>query len=312
MTKDGKDLERLVALIEASLTPEARVRHNVELPILNSPTGKTTQCDVVIYTGPKHREIITIVEVQDRNERVKPNDFRGWKLKLEEVGAQRLICVSRLDFPESIKEQAVLAGHSVILINIKEATPESLPLNFLQFEYEHRDFQVTSLDLVQPTISRKEARAAGILEAALGKESTTANEPCWLIGGYGPVSLFILCRDFYNPPNGKTVGHGAIKFENDASPSLHILIDNIPLKVGLECEFQWTQEITRQPVSVFTYEQDAEGVLVWVAEVQHESPKGSVLLRLPLVQDGDHYILRSLYAKLPSGVDFTLELGRRG
>ncbi|MEE9163086.1 MAG: hypothetical protein V3U35_08985, partial [Candidatus Neomarinimicrobiota bacterium] len=92
MTNDGKDFERLVALIEAAIDPDARIAHNEELPVLNSPSGKTTQCDVVIRTGPKQREIITIVEVQDRDARVAPNDFRGWKQKLADVGAQRLIC----------------------------------------------------------------------------------------------------------------------------------------------------------------------------------------------------------------------------
>jgi len=103
-----------------------------------------------------------------------------------------------------------------------------------------------------------------------------------------------------------TVGSGAIAFEMDAAPTLHILIDRIPLKVGLECDFQWTQETTRQPVSFLSYEQDAAGVLAWVAEVRHESPKDPLLVRLPLVQDGDHYVLQSLYAELPAGVDFTL------
>ncbi|MCP4248069.1 MAG: hypothetical protein GY778_13565 [bacterium] len=311
MTKPGTDRERLVALIEASLDPEARVTRNEKLPVLTSRSGKTRECDVVIRTGPKHREMITILEVQDRGQRVDINDFGGWTKKREEVGAQRLICVSRHDFPESIKEKAEQAGQSVILITIKGPPPESLPSDFLRFEYRYCDFRVTSLDRLQASMSRSEVEAAGVLEAVGGKKSIKANDPRWLVGGCGPVTLSVLCRDFYARPPGVAGGHGVIEFEMDATPSLQLLIGSIPMKVGIKCEFQWTEEITRKPVSVLTYEQDAAGVLVWVAEVRHETPHGPLLLRAPCVQEGDEYILRSVYAELPADVGLTMVGYRR-
>src|SRR5256885_750560 len=82
-----KTVEKVVALLEKSLDPEARVLHNVKLPSL--ATGHEEQCDVVIETGQVPRVTRTIVEVQNRNEQVKPNDFRGWCKKREEVGANR-------------------------------------------------------------------------------------------------------------------------------------------------------------------------------------------------------------------------------
>src|SRR5947209_1625076 len=92
-----KTVEKVVALLEKSLAPEARVRHNVKLPCLT--TGHEEQCDVVIEMGEEPRVTRTIVEVQKRNERVKPNDFRGWCQKMRDVGANRLICVSAKPFP---------------------------------------------------------------------------------------------------------------------------------------------------------------------------------------------------------------------
>src|SRR5262245_34041538 len=90
-------VEKVVALLEKSLTPDARVKHNVKLPCLT--TGHEEQCDVVIEMGQAPRVTRTIVEVQKRNERVKPNDFRGWCQKMRDVGANRLICVSAKPFP---------------------------------------------------------------------------------------------------------------------------------------------------------------------------------------------------------------------
>src|SRR5207253_680411 len=96
-----KTVEKVVALVEKAICPEARVTHNVDLPCL--VTGHMEQCDVVIEIGVPPRFTRTIVEVQKRNTRVKPNDFRGWLVKMEDVGANRLICVSAKPFPKSIK-----------------------------------------------------------------------------------------------------------------------------------------------------------------------------------------------------------------
>src|SRR5882757_4539567 len=89
---DGKYFEKIVHLLEQSLDPESKVEHDVKLPILHSPSGETAQCDIVITSGKKPRETLTLIEVQDRSSKVKPNDFRGWLKKVEEVGAQHLIC----------------------------------------------------------------------------------------------------------------------------------------------------------------------------------------------------------------------------
>ncbi|MBL6932308.1 MAG: hypothetical protein ISR45_05120, partial [Rhodospirillales bacterium] len=95
MKNDGKDLEHLVHAIEQSIAPDSVVEHDVNLPVISSGSGRTRQCDVVIRSGQKPRETITIVEVQDRGSKPDINTFGGWLQKLEEVGGQHLICVSR-------------------------------------------------------------------------------------------------------------------------------------------------------------------------------------------------------------------------
>jgi hypothetical protein len=123
-----KTIEKVVALLEKSLSPDALVRHNVQLPCIS--TGHLEQCDVVIEIGQVPRMLRTIVEVQNRNHRVKPNDFRGWCQKMKDVGANRLICVSTKPFPQSIKDKVLKEyGLSVLLVRL-----EALELNQWPFQ----------------------------------------------------------------------------------------------------------------------------------------------------------------------------------
>lgn len=122
-----RTIEKVVALLEKALCPEARVRHDVELP--NLATGNPEQCDVVIELGNEPRVFRTIVEVQKRNSRVKPNCFRGWCQKMREVGAHRLICVSAMPFPKSVKDAvAKQYGPTVLLVRLEDLETNQWPI----------------------------------------------------------------------------------------------------------------------------------------------------------------------------------------
>ena len=210
MIKDGKELEKLVRLVEMSISPDARVEHNVDMPILNSGRGETTQCDVVIWSGKSPRETITLIEVQDRKSKVMPNDFRGWKQKVRDVGAQHLICVSKREFSKSIKEQAAKSGGAIMLMTFKEAAPETLPMGFARILYQFNNFDLKAINFIQPSISKSEAISLGVLDASRNIIKVNVNEKCWSLNGRGMVSLFILCRDFYAIPEGETSGMSRI------------------------------------------------------------------------------------------------------
>jgi hypothetical protein len=114
-------IEKIVALLEKTLTPLAQVKHNVFLPVLGRPKREPRQCDIVIVYGAPPRETITIVEVQDRKSRLNLNTFHGWIVKMQEVGAQHLICVSSQGFPQSIIDDvAMVRGPTVRLMTLQE------------------------------------------------------------------------------------------------------------------------------------------------------------------------------------------------
>jgi len=116
-----KIIERIVAILEKALTPDAKVEHNVFLPVIGSPTRRSRQCDIVITYGQEPRQSFAIVEVQKRNSKPTITTFHGWLKKMEEVGAQQLICVSAIGYPKSIIEDvATRIGPTVTLMTLEE------------------------------------------------------------------------------------------------------------------------------------------------------------------------------------------------
>lgn len=122
--------EKVVKLIEQAISPNAQVKHNVWLPDLTK-ASKSRQCDIVIWSGNPPRETITLVEVQDRDESFDINTFDGLCVKMRKVGAQHLICVSRQDFPESIKTEAKQRGPTVRLVLLKDLENGKWPVNII-------------------------------------------------------------------------------------------------------------------------------------------------------------------------------------
>lgn len=118
-------MEKVVSILEKHISAEVNVSHDVELPVLNSSSGRTRQCDVVIVTGTGARQTTTIVEVQKRKSKPDINTFNGWIGKLEEVGGQHLICVSEAGFPKSVLEKARAIGPKVRLLTLTQLEAEA-------------------------------------------------------------------------------------------------------------------------------------------------------------------------------------------
>ena len=300
---DGKDLERLVRFIEQSITPGSTVEHNVNLPVIGSSGNHYRQCDVVIRTGPKVRETVTIVEVQDRVDKTEIGELGDWLYKLEQVGAQHLICVSRHEFPTSIKEEAVRHGNTVRLITLKEIPAESLPINVV--------FTNTKFDLKEFTprcgVSEEEVEKLGIKEAIeanfIGHHRMDVNEKCWSLDKNKLISLCDLCREVVSPDENSE-GDGQLAFSKKNGPELYMHIENHFIRVSLECDFSWTYEVTEQPVTALSYEQNEDGILAWAAEIYTDDG----YVKFPIVEDEGNYRIDGLLVKAPAGTTITLKV----
>lgn len=300
MSKLGDDLEKIVAIIERSISPNARVEHNVFLPILTSTEGHTAQCDIVIRTGTAPRETLTLVEVQDRSSKIDINTYRGWLGKIEDVGAQHLICVSRKDFPSSIKEKVSQSGSKVFLVTLKELSAESIPLEFIHFIFVYRDLSVKALKSFRPFVAPGEIERLNLRSAPF---NPSVGDKLWSVDGVNLTSLYDICEDHVDPERvikagvQYTEGEGILSFGYTTGPTLFYLHNSDLIRIGLDCVFEWSFEQAAMPMSVASYEQVEHGPLAWLFEVKYKTRNNvPISLRLPVVRlkDGTFKVLDSV------------------
>lgn len=127
--KKWKIVEDVVGMIEKSVVPGARVKVNVNLPVLGKKRKR--QCDVAIWYDIPSREFLTIVEVQKRNRKPTETEFDGWLTKRKQVGANCLIAVSAKGFPSSVIERAKEEGNCVRLLTLTDLSDQSWPVNIV-------------------------------------------------------------------------------------------------------------------------------------------------------------------------------------
>lgn len=146
---DWKYVEKIVSLLEKSLTPDAKVEHNVHLPVIGQPQREPRRCDAVITYGEAPRQSFAIVEVQKRKRKPEIDKFNGWVEKMREVGAHMLICVSAQGYPESIVSKvATELGPRVKLMTLKqleETKIGGLIFHFPFVVYRKRQFSIESV-----------------------------------------------------------------------------------------------------------------------------------------------------------------------
>ncbi len=291
MGNDGKDFEHLVKLVEQSISPDSIVEHDVNLPVIGSESGRTRQCDVVIRTGQKPRETITIVEVQDRTSKPDVNTFGGWIKKLEQVGAQHLICVSRHDFPISIKEEATKLGGTVKLVTVKELNAPDIPINFSIILEEGVHAKAANTNIY---VKKSELETLGIVdvfEKKCNDVESNNHEQCWSLDKKKLVSLFSLFQDSFDRPEGKSEGEGRIFFDRKEGRELYMFVEDHFIRVGLDSHYLWALKGKDRelPLSVLSYEQNDAGILAWFAESSYETENGVTSIKVPFVKTDDGY-----------------------
>jgi len=301
MSKDGTYLERLVQLIERSINPDAKVEHDVQMPILTSQKGATTQCDVVITTGQPPRETVTIVEVQDRESKPAANDFRGWQQKLDDVGAQHLICVSREGFTESVIEKASQSGNRIRLVTIKELEAENIPLDFFEMYFDFESFDIEPLSKVEIHFSGTDIKKFDIVEEYQSSgDDFDLNEKIFSFNKKDLVSLNDICKTYANIQGNKDSGENRLEFIREQN-HIFYLIDGNFVRTELKFEYKWIYEHINIPASVLSYEQDEHGTLAWVLKAGYEFNTGYFGFEMPVtkIEDGSGYQIKEFEFKAP-------------
>jgi len=170
-----KAVEEVAALLEKSLAPLAKVEHNVWLPVVGK--SRRRQCDVVITYSEHPRQTVAIVEVQKRERKPEINTFHGWYRKMQEVGAQHLICVSVQGYPKSIiDEVATRIGPTVRLLTLTQLRESKVPgLVFVSPFVLHKHPYFT-LEAVGPEVRLKSPPTDNSLMCSSGDKVFTLDD----------------------------------------------------------------------------------------------------------------------------------------
>ena len=292
---DGKYFERLVEIFESSIDNDATIERDVKLPILNSKNGYRTQCDIVITKGKPPRITKTIIEVQDRGSKVKPNDFRGWIEKMNDVGAQHLICVSRQDFPKSIKEKASSSGNKISLVKITDHTElDKIPLTILNSKFYRTSSQITRWKLLKINIHKKFERPKKILKQFLNHE-ISSDQKIFTYDKNKLISINELAYSTIDKESNNTRGYGKFSHSLSMQKNLYLYHEKKFTPIGLEFSFDYIETSIEVPTSILSYEQDEFGVLVWLLKSVFEENKKLIEIKIPLKTNGKNLTLKSMY-----------------
>ena len=306
----SEDLERIVELLERSLTPGSVVERNVRLPIIGSTTGAFAQCDVVITEGPPHRQTRTIVEVQNRNSPVSIGDFRNWERKREEVDAQHLYCVSRLDFPKSIKEKAVASGHTIKLITLEKLDDGKIPLdcfNFTQVYHDADIWDARKLEVIFPELeSRGEYQKLAAVLADLQKLAT--NDYKFSFDQCEVFAISTICLQ--TVPTNKDVEERKEVLELGYHPQqpAFYLFNNEFIRIKLKMAFTWRLKSIEMPAAIWSYKQNDHGELAWLFECHYQSPRGLIISRVPVVNNSGTFTINNINMTVPQPMYVGLQL----
>lgn len=302
--KNWKETEKLVQLIEQSLDPNSKVLHDVKLPVLNSPKKRTRQCDCVIISKNGPRETTTLVEVQDRDSKVDITTFGGWLIKLQEVGAQHLICVSRLDFPDSIIEKAAQLGNTVYLIRLKEAFPNNFPFKVFHDQHELNQFQLTSVSEMRWALSKSDAKKFNLSTEELLRRKFGGKDKIFSYDQKNLIDLEQLALDQINSLESDS---GEDIVEVCGPPPLYFEDHGNFIQITkLRFKCQWTKKIHKISPTVLSYEEISKGTLAWVVEFHYKDETGEFHLRSVFEPVGeDKY---NLSVQVDSSRDLSLKL----
>lgn len=306
MKKDWEETERLVYLIEKSLNHECTVLHNQKMPVINSNSKRTRQCDIVIISGKEPRLTTTIVEVQRRKSRVDINTFNGWLEKIREIGAQHLICVSKQSFPMSIIEKASQLGNTVLLINLKDFNlVESIPLKLENTLGYYSDFELIKINKFIPTVKIDDDAFVQLKESNPVNINFYLNDKIISINKEDKLSIYQFCRDYLSSKSFKLEEECVLEFfETD---NIYLYINDLYIKLlGLKIDLKWKHQYHELKSNFISYEQLGNGTLVWVLEFNFKKDNEYINSKIPLKVKENGYEISCF--ELDTNIDINFKL----
>ena len=294
-----KLVEEVAALLEKAISPNAKVEHNVSLPVIGE--SRTRQCDVVITYGEPPRQSVAIVEVQRRQAKPDINTFHGWYHKMQEVGAQQLICVSMQGYPKSIIEDvANRIGPTVRLLTLAQLGETKVPgIEFIPpyVVHKHPHFTIETigpgvhikrnqLDDRRETFGLTLPTDEKVFTLDNSQEMQSLNELIATAFKNEIDQMFLQMR--INQPNSYSLEITLGSQERDLwwylDGQQHKVV-SMPIKLSVETT------VYRTPLTFLSYQQEnIDGVLAWVAVAKGIIENKDISIQLVFKPDKEGFL----------------------
>lgn len=300
-SSDWKRAEHIAALLEKMLSPDAKVQHNIFLPVVGRSDRKPRQCDVVVTYGKEPRTSVAIVEVQKRNRKPDINTFHGWVAKMQEVGAQQLICVSEHGYPKSIIDEVALRiGPTVKLMTLRQLEQGDDITQLVMLPYRlhtDRSFEVLSIEAIKLKAEREQ------IDGINAHTEVSTEDAIFSVGPHGSrLSLNGLVANLLTNANLNPWPHVpestidvSLQFKSKHDVWLHSGIGAVHVKewtVLVRVFFKTTQRsLPNIDTAHLVYQQEfVDGVVAWVATAKIEIEGEPVELRMVFKRDHEGYL----------------------
>ncbi|HLX62342.1 MAG TPA: restriction endonuclease [Planctomycetota bacterium] len=151
MARQGRDLERLVELLETYLGGDSRVTIKSPDSLVDKTTGGLREVDVSIRSSIGSSEILVILECRDRGSPQDVTWIEQLATKRDDVGADKAVAVSSSGFSEHAGQKA--KAKNIDLRTIDERSIADFATWFIPREIvshaRHMDVQHVSVDFLE-------------------------------------------------------------------------------------------------------------------------------------------------------------------
>ncbi len=296
-----KVIEEVAGLLEKSLAPSAKVCRNVLLPVIGK--SRKRQCDIVITCGLLPRQTVSIVEVQKRTRKPDINTFHGWCRKMQEVGAQHLICVSTKGYPKSIVDEvANTYGPMVRLLTLNEMRQPEMPgLTIIRPFIIHKKPKF-KLEAVGPKVKLEGYREEKVLHLNTADKVFTIDDSTEFksINELTVSAMNEVANSFHQENIEEPDRYHVEMTLGSKDKELWLHIKGKPYKVmELPTRICIETEVSTIPLQSFEYHQESiDGALAWVAVAEGMSGNKPISVRLVFGKDAQGLLRRvSIYQR---------------
>lgn len=238
--------------------------------------------DFVVTSFESNAQIIYLIQIVESNS-IDNNILLFYESILKSTSIEKIILISKDQFPKLVKGKVCLEHRNIFLISINKFDAYSIPIGFFQIHYKYFFIKITKIHSATLGILEKDSE---LFEPFSGKPINSLGNVFSRDKKYF-MNFIGLCSSFIHPKENESRGRKKIKYKPRSEIDIFIKIDEKIIKIGLEAEVDWesTQNELRMPI--LNYERSQIGISVWLLETKFHNDSGISELKVPVTKYGE-------------------------